>query len=833
MSAPPAASAVARRRAVALGVLAAALFEALPAGLAGLPPALGAWALVAPALLLGAAGLRALVRLGPLGVLRAPGVLPALILTSGLALATVGAGAAGVLDWCQANFRDPDLLPLAAGGLAAAGAAFAGVAVAVATPLLARGLRRGPVAPILVACTATAAGALAWAFDETLTKLDQVISLRPLSGLFVALIAAALAVATLRRTRPLERWLWPALLALSAVLGALTYTLDEDARLAVAEAEGLGVLVVARAHALGDADRDGFSRWLGGGDCDDGDPTVHPGAYDLADNGVDEDCQGGDRHQPGARPRARVRHHVPEGEGRRLNVLLVTLDAVRADALPCLGYARRTMPTLCALAARSTHFTRAYTPGVTTRYVLPAMMAGRFLGDVSIEGEGAHFLTLEGNDLLFERLNGAGYTVESHLAAWLTDRMWYGLEAGTDLYERHDDLPLKKPSGARAAEIGVDALERLTDGNRPWALWLHLLDPHAPYAAPDVPFGGDARARYDAELAYTDAQLARLLDALRALDVEDETVVIVTADHGEAFGEHGRTHHGRQVYEEAVRVPLVIHVPGAPAVRSDRVVSLIDLPETLADLLGLPPGLDYGARSQADVVRGAPVDDAAARTVFFEAVLDDQRPDRRLVGALRWPYKLIYDVRRDLARLFDLSKDPREKVDLRTREPAVHDALLDAARGRLTAGRDAMLARLRLRQVLTEAPPEATKDVPVPALGLSWLGGAVDVVDAGGTRLVRIRQWLRAEDFAGARPELVLRLDYAGVGARYRQKRKSAPLRGLYPPRAWITGEVIEDIRYERFGDVKVPLEISASLLDGGETVMEPRLLGVVPPPPR
>ncbi len=831
MSASPAAAS--RRRAVALGVMAAALFEALPSGASGLLPALGAWTLIAPALLLAHAGLRGLSRVGPLAALSAPGVPAALLLTGGLALAAVGAITTVVVDWCQANFRDPDLLPLAAGGLAAAGAALAGMGVGVATPLLARALRRGPPAPMLAICAAIAAAALAWAFGETLTKLDQVVSLRPLTGLGVAVVVAAAVGATLRRARAAERWLWPAALAVCAVAGAATYTLSEDARLAVTDAEGLGVLVVARAHALGDADGDGFSRWLGGGDCDDGDPTVHPGAYDLADNGVDEDCQGGDRHQPGATPRDRVRHHVPEGEGRRLNVLLITLDAVRADALPCLGYPRRTLPTLCALAARSTHFTRAYTPGVTTRYVLPAMMAGRFLGDVSIEGEGAHFLTLEGNDLLFERLNGAGYAVEAHLASWLTDRMWYGLEAGTDDYARHDDLPLKKPSGARAAEIGVDALERLVDGNRPWALWLHLLDPHAPYAAPEAPFGGDPRARYDAELAYTDAQLAKLLDALRALEVEDETLVIVTADHGEAFGEHGRTHHGRQLYEEAVRVPLVVHLPGGPAGRSDRVVSLIDLPETIADLLGLPAGLDYGARSQADVVRGAPVDDPEPRTVFFEAVLDDQRPDRRLVGALRWPYKLIYDARRDLARLFDLSKDPREKVDLRTTEPAAHDALLEAARGRLTAGRDAMLARLRRGQVHAEAPPEATADEPVPGAGLSWLGGAVDVVDAGGTRLVRIRQWLRADDFAGDRPEVLLRLDYAGVGARYRQKRRSAPLRGLYPPRAWSAGEVIEDIRYELFADVKVPLEITASLVRDGETVFGPRLLGVVPPPPR
>ncbi|MCB9535189.1 MAG: hypothetical protein H6704_02915 [Myxococcales bacterium] len=142
MSASPAT--LSRRRAVTLGVLAAALFEALPSGLAGLLPALGAWALVAPALLLAAAGLRGLSRLGPLRILGAPGVLPALTLAGGVALAAVGALTTAVIDWCQANFRDPDLLPLAAGGLAAAGAALAGLAVAAATPLLARRLRRGP-----------------------------------------------------------------------------------------------------------------------------------------------------------------------------------------------------------------------------------------------------------------------------------------------------------------------------------------------------------------------------------------------------------------------------------------------------------------------------------------------------------------------------------------------------------------------------------------------------------------------------------------------------------------------------------------------------------------
>ena len=208
----------------------------------------------------------------------------------------------------------------------------------------------------------------------------------------------------------------------------------------------------------------------------------------------------------------------------------------------------------------------------------------------------------------------AGYRTAAFVGAFVLDDR-YGLGRGFDHYD--DRLPAGGADGFVYAERRAETVVQsagdwiLAAGTSPWLAWVHLFDPHAPYDAP--PPASPGRAPYDAEVAYTDAMLGRLFDRLRQAGVLDRAVIVVTADHGEALGDHGERTHGLFAYDATLAVPLIVSGPGVRPGVVDLPVGHVDLLPTLAALAGLPAPAGVDGHSLTEAL-------PADRSVYFEAL---------------------------------------------------------------------------------------------------------------------------------------------------------------------------------------------------------------------
>ncbi|MGK3969253.1 sulfatase-like hydrolase/transferase [Sorangium sp. So ce118] len=509
------------------------------------------------------------------------------------------------------------------------------------------------------------------------------LDLRAPALLLVVALAAFLAPAAVRTLRgPLALVLALAPLALTARAAsslnaepAVAQALERDAPVG-----GKSLAILRRA-----ADRDGdrAAALFGGGDCDDRDPRVHPLAEEVLDNGVDDDCTGGDLTAAAlaqlapAPTAARADARAPS-EARvpaDLNVVLVTIDTLRWD----LGYAgnpRPVSPNLDALAARSTVFERAYSLASYTGKSIGPMLIGKY-GSETHRNWG-HFNKFgEEDTFVAERLKGAGVrTMSVHGHRYFGS--FGGLDRGFDVVDMSAAPPEGAPwdidNKATSPALTEAALRLLgspeNTGGR-FFLWVHYLDPHADYLRHnDVPGFGASTQRdlYDGEVAFTDRHIGRLLDAIAAAPFAARTAIVVTSDHGEAFGEHKMFRHGFELWEELVRVPLLVHVPGAAPSRVRERRSLIDLAPTLLDLMRVPgpaegaPATDFlsGASLVPDVFL-APGEQAPARDVLIDMPAGPYNDARR--SFLRGDMKLTISGGARF-ELYDLASDPEERKNL-------------------------------------------------------------------------------------------------------------------------------------------------------------------------
>ena len=411
---------------------------------------------------------------------------------------------------------------------------------------------------------------------------------------------------------------------------------------------------------------------------------------------------------PGARPADRA-------SGRQPDLVLITIDTLRADHLGCYGYRQIETPNLDALAASGSRFSQAYTPVPITLPAHTAIMTGRYP-----MGTGVH--DFSGNKLprdtatLATVLSGKGYETAAFVSAAVLDSR-FGLNTGFDEYYDHFDFSRLDESNLdlieRPGDQTVDrALEWLRQRNRaanpqkPFFLWVHLYDPHFPYNPPE-PYATRYHDRpYDGEIAFADAQAGRLLAYLRDQRRFDSAVVVVAGDHGEGLGEHGETNHGFFIYNSTLHVPLIVRIPGLTPglVQSD--ASLIDVMPTVLDALkiGIPAGVQ-GRSLMGDMQRrsspGEPPRELYAET--YLPLLHFRWSNLRGIQVQGLKY---IDAPRP--ELYDLHADPGELKDLIGQRPAVarelHAKLLSlVSRNTPAAGRGPeevltdpiLLARLR------------------------------------------------------------------------------------------------------------------------------------------
>ncbi|HEU4404233.1 MAG TPA: sulfatase [Polyangiaceae bacterium] len=369
---------------------------------------------------------------------------------------------------------------------------------------------------------------------------------------------------------------------------------------------------------------------------------------------------------PRAKPWAKVR-----------NVLLLTVDSLRADQ-PWSGYGFGSTPVLSALAEKSAYFTRMYSVANHTMPSLTAVLSGRYPSELPRDRCPLTFFQFGGGVASYLAQDGV-YTFASQGHA-----VFLGAIKPDVGFDEWHVLPhvanLKATEGAVTGEPIAAAmnafLRKQSPGGRRFFAWSHLVDPHDAYVrhADFPPSNHPLRNVYDGEVAYEDKVIGTILGALKERGLDGETAVVLTADHGEGFGEHGYNRHGYTVYEEEVHVPFFLYVPGLEPRKIDAPRSLIDLGPTLVELLGVaPPPSWRGTSLLADLGPEAP----KARDVIVDAPELDTRPALRAV--VRGDTKVMF-IGQQAPKVFDLKADPEEKRALPAADAAPH---VEAARAAL------------------------------------------------------------------------------------------------------------------------------------------------------
>ncbi len=388
----------------------------------------------------------------------------------------------------------------------------------------------------------------------------------------------------------------------------------------------------------------------------------------------------------------------------RPNILLITVDTLRADAVGAYGNPRAKTPNMDSLAQDGTLFSLDMTVVPQTNPTHASILTGVF---PSRHGIFHHMASMLSDSVkpLAEIMSEAGYTTTGHYS-WISfDPQYSGLERGFATYERHTvdrSWPAdRKPdfyeeyldSKADVTTDGVLAwLER--SGKDPFFMWIHYNDAHWPYEPPspfDTMFDGcqscmdgsiqsiirvtegyqatsvetaHLRGLYDGEVAFVDQQLGRLFGWLRDRGLLDRTVVVLTADHGEGFGEKGLWSHQEVMYNTALRVPLLIRYPGGvPKAVVGAPASAVDILPTLMDILGLPTPEGLHGKSLLPLMQGT--EDGHDRAVF------SQLWDARKVSVVYQGMKLIKDRDTGALQLYDLAQDLAENHDLTGARPEV------------------------------------------------------------------------------------------------------------------------------------------------------------------
>ena len=344
-------------------------------------------------------------------------------------------------------------------------------------------------------------------------------------------------------------------------------------------------------------------------------------------------------------------------------MLLITIDSLRAD-MPWAGYSRPIAPYLTALSEHATVYTRAYSASSYTAKSVATLMSGRFPS------------TLYRDGLFFAKYSAANV----FLAEILSERGIHTLGWHSHLYFAHgkgldqgfsdwrlvpgiafDPETDNNITSDKMTALGEEMLgsEKNTSGQ--FFAWAHYMDPHDQYQKhPESPdFGKKNRDRYDSEVWFTDFWVGKLIEWAKTQPWWSRTVLIVSADHGEAFGEHGMYKHAFELWENLIRVPLLVTGPGIQARRIDERRSCIDVAPTILDLLGVPVPADFQGHSLVPELRGAAPE--SREPILADLSEDSHNPHRRALieGDLK-----IIDFGHSKYELFDIKQDPGELTDL-------------------------------------------------------------------------------------------------------------------------------------------------------------------------
>ena len=352
----------------------------------------------------------------------------------------------------------------------------------------------------------------------------------------------------------------------------------------------------------------------------------------------------------------------------RLDLGFLSIDTVRADVL---DDARNPTPNLNKLAQRAIQFKRAYAPASYTGKSMGPFIIGKNSSETNRDF--SHFNAFRKEIFLQQRLHDAGIRTISVQGYWYFYSAPYGFERGFDLIDSNASPGQGYIEGDRTTNADKQAdrvIVQLRDHeniNQRFYLWAHFTDPHAEYVRhAGFDFGNDAKGKYLGEVAFVDAQIGRVIATIADSPIAQRTAIIVTSDHGEAFGEHGMLRHGFELWEPLIRVPLIVYVPGLTPRIVDVRRSLIDLVPTVLELMQVqvPDGHEgdflSGQSFVPDLV-GVPNESGKQRPVFVDMSAGPNNAERQ--AFIQGDFKLILSNGRPLG-LYNLAVDADEKHDL-------------------------------------------------------------------------------------------------------------------------------------------------------------------------
>jgi arylsulfatase A-like enzyme/Tfp pilus assembly protein PilF len=365
---------------------------------------------------------------------------------------------------------------------------------------------------------------------------------------------------------------------------------------------------------------------------------------------------GAPRDDAAARGRLAARRPAPSD----LNVVVVTLDTLRADRLGCYGFRGVETPNIDAVAAEGVLFEQATATAPMTLPSHASVFTGLIPPHHGVRDNGGFFVE-ETATTLAERLKDAGWTTGAFVGAWVLDSKW-GLGQGFDHYADRFDLSKYKvvnlgtvqKRGDEVMDLALAWLEGVK--SKRFFAWIHLYDPHTPYEPPEPFLSRYPGQPYVGEVAYTDHVVGRLVAWLKGAAAWDRTLLVLLADHGESLGEHGENSHTFFVYDATQHVPLIVRTPWRDRGRSRAQVSTADVTPTVLDLVGLPPQPGVDGRSLARLVLDPAADSpgvAYAETYFPRFHYGWQH--LRAVRDGRWKY-----IEAPTPELYDVRQDPGE-----------------------------------------------------------------------------------------------------------------------------------------------------------------------------